>query len=325
MAAPIGIRPVLGRLLNTTRNASILSCHPHPHPHSHSHTHTHTHAHAHLLLLLPAIQTLSSTPSLTLPSQTRLFSSTPELSMRRPRRDGNRLRGQSSLYRSGLRYRMNIDKSELPQPAHFVRTPKVDPDHGLWQFFYSKDKLLLTPEEDSEHGRGWTVEELRHKSWDDLHKLWWVCVKEQNRIATARKEKSRMRLQAGQEETADRLTEVRKTMKSIKHALTERFYLWEDARVLAENDSEIDLGNTEQPYMPGRYLEESAAPEEGEGEGEGVASEGHEGEAKISTSQAEKEAGIEIDPTTLPPLPSTPSSSSSETSTEAEKQPSARP
>ncbi|KAI0597918.1 MRP-L47-domain-containing protein [Biscogniauxia sp. FL1348] len=272
MATPIGMRPVLGRLLNTTRNASIPSSH-----------------------LLPAIQT--QTPPLS--SQSRPFSSTPELSMRRPRRDGNRLRGQSSLYRSGLRYRMNIDKSELPQPVNFKRKVKVDPDHGLWQFFYSKDKLLLTPEEDSQHGRGWTVEELRHKSWDDLHKLWWVCVKEQNRIATARKEKSKMRLQTGEEETANRLKEVRKTMKSIKHALTERFYLWEDARVLAEKDSEVDLGNPEKPYTPGRgsdYLEDTGAAE-----GKEVALEKGEGEI-LAKEEPEK-----IDSSTLPPSSSSPS------------------
>ncbi|KAI1634954.1 mitochondrial 39-S ribosomal protein L47 (MRP-L47)-domain-containing protein [Biscogniauxia mediterranea] len=308
MATPIGIRPVLGRLLNTTRNASIPSSH-----------------------LLPAIQTL------TLPSQSRPFSSTPELSMRRPRRDGNRLRGQSSLYRSGLRYRMNIDKSQLPQPVNFKRKVKVDPNHGLWQFFYSKDKLLLTPDEDAQHGRGWTVEELRHKSWDDLHKLWWVCVKEQNRIATARKEKSKMRLQTGQEETADRLKEVRKTMKSIKHTLTERFYLWEDARVLAEKDSEIDLGNPEQPYTPGLgsdYLEDTGAAAAGEPEAEEVALEKgereilaeEEPEPKTSTPQPEK-IDNEIEPSTLPPSssssPPPPPPSSSETPAEAEKQPSA--
>lgn len=38
-------------------------------------------------------------------------------------------------------------------------------------------------------GRPWTVEELRHKSWEDLHALWWICCKERNRIATQQKER----------------------------------------------------------------------------------------------------------------------------------------
>lgn len=137
------------------------------------------------------------------------FSSTPSRSERRPRRDNNRLRGLSSIYRSGPRFRMNVDKNEVPVPADFQPKVDVDPSHGLWDFFYDKEKLLLTPTEDAEHGRAWTVEELRHKSWDDLHRLWWVCVKEQNRIATARKEKSRLKLRSGEEETAERMAEVR--------------------------------------------------------------------------------------------------------------------
>lgn len=103
---------------------------------------------------------------------------------------------------------MNIDKSEIPQPAKYKPKVKVDPNHGLWGFFYAKDKLLLTPDESAEHGRGWTVEELRKKSWDDLHKLWWVCVKEQNRLMTARKERDRLKLLDGDEEGDVRLAEV---------------------------------------------------------------------------------------------------------------------
>jgi large subunit ribosomal protein L47 len=108
---------------------------------------------------------------------------------------------------------MNIDKSEAPQPANYKPKVRVDPNHGLWDFFYAKDKLLLTPDEIQEHGRGWTVEELRHKSWDDLHKLWWVCVKEQNRLATARKERDRLKLVDGSEQGAARLGEVSRLLQ----------------------------------------------------------------------------------------------------------------
>ena len=131
--------------------------------------------------------------------------------MRRPRRDNNRLRGVSAIYRSGPRWRGNVRREEVPTPAAYrpAEDVEVDPDHGLWQFFYGKEKLLLTPEEDAQHGRAWIVEELRHKSWEDLHRLWWVCVKEQNRIATHRREKQNMGFQHGVEETAARLAEVR--------------------------------------------------------------------------------------------------------------------
>lgn len=103
---------------------------------------------------------------------------------------------------------MNVDKSEIPKPANYKPKIEVDPNHGLWDFFYAKDKLLLTPQEFAEHGRAWTVEELRHKSWEDLHKLWWACVKEQNRLATASTEWSRLEFTDGKEEVEDRLKEV---------------------------------------------------------------------------------------------------------------------
>ena len=44
-------------------------------------------------------------------------------------------------------------------------------------------------------GRAWTVEELRRKGWNDLHSLWWTCLKERNRILT--EEYTRKELNAG--------------------------------------------------------------------------------------------------------------------------------
>ncbi|KAI1351360.1 mitochondrial 39-S ribosomal protein L47 (MRP-L47)-domain-containing protein [Xylaria sp. FL0043] len=269
MATPVSIWPSVSRIVNATRGFSG--------------------ANAAFAAALPASS-----------SQRCAFSSTPECSNRRPRRDNNRFRGLSSIYRSGTRFRMNIDKSEIPQPTKFNKHKvQVDPNHGLWDFFYAKNKLLLTPDESAEHGRGWTVEELRHKSWEDLHKLWWVCVKEQNRLATARKERSRLKLPDGAEEGAIRLGEVRRTMRSIKHALTERWYLWEDARRLAETDPEIDLSNLQNPYTPRDYLEEHESALEGNNQGQSA-------EQTSSGFMAEEPKVAkpeDIDPSTISPKP----------------------
>ena len=48
-------------------------------------------------------------------------------------------------------------------------------------------------------------------------------------------------------------------MKAIKHALTERYYVWEDARAIAATDPEIDLSGEGNPYTPRTYMEEEAA------------------------------------------------------------------
>lgn len=138
------------------------------------------------------------------------FSTTACLEMRKPKRDNNRLRGLSSIYRSGTKARMTVDGFELPQPAKYnpADEVKTDPNHGLYEFFYDKEKSLLSPEEEAQHGRSWTVEELRHKSWEDLHKLWWTSVKERNRNATASRERKRLKFKTGVEEGQDRMRTV---------------------------------------------------------------------------------------------------------------------
>lgn len=96
----------------------------------------------------------------------------------------------------------------LPKPRDFKPTIKVDEKHGLWGFFPEPKKLVWTPNETERHGRAWTVEELRRKSWEDLHALWWVCCKERNMIATSRTELIRAKLGFGEAEFDQRDEEV---------------------------------------------------------------------------------------------------------------------
>lgn len=46
------------------------------------------------------------------------------------------------------------------------------------------------------------------------------------------------------------LQQIRQTMRAIKHALTERWYAWEDARRVAQDDEEVNLSGEGPAYVP---------------------------------------------------------------------------
>ncbi|KAF8863279.1 54S ribosomal protein L4, mitochondrial [Acephala macrosclerotiorum] len=179
-------------------------------------------------------------------------------------RDNNRERGVSTQRRTGLRQPVSVSKTPLPTPvldASKRSKVEVDPDHGLYQFFHSKEKPMNTPEEDAEHGRPWSVEELRHKSWEDLHALWWVSAKERNRIATEAYERKELDAGYGAFESEKRDVTVRRTQRAIKQVLTERYYSWRDAEVVAKNDPEINLSGQGPLYQPVDFMEEEPPAE----------------------------------------------------------------
>lgn len=67
-------------------------------------------------------------------------------------------------------------------------------------------------------GRAWTYQELSVKSFDDLHKLYWVCIKEQNRTLTAEKERRRVRAGYGGLESDERVEAVSPHSKRLHQA-----------------------------------------------------------------------------------------------------------
>ncbi|KAG9615169.1 hypothetical protein KCU69_g24025, partial [Aureobasidium melanogenum] len=101
-------------------------------------------------------------------------------------------------------------------------------------------------------GRAWTIVELRAKDFEDLHKLWWVCVRERNRLATERYARKKAKPGYGDYESEEREAQVKLTQRAIKHVLTERWYAWEDARMLAESDPSVNLfpAEGEPSYTP---------------------------------------------------------------------------
>eukprot|EP00127_Corallochytrium_limacisporum_P004567 Clim_evm7s168 gene=Clim_evmTU7s168 len=95
---------------------------------------------------------------------------------------------------------------------------------GLAQFFFFKS------EKAGQHGRAWTVPELRNKTYQELHCLWWECLKERNRHMTMSlgvdysntggEDRAQNRW-AGQ----SRLPEVNRTLSNIKYVLGEREWM----------------------------------------------------------------------------------------------------
>lgn len=68
-------------------------------------------------------------------------------------------------------------------------------------------------------GRQWSVKELRRKSYDDLHKLWYVLYKEKNMLLTEQQLSRRRQLIFPQ---PDRFQKVQKSMGAIRQVLGER-------------------------------------------------------------------------------------------------------
>ncbi|PSS02125.1 mitochondrial 39-S ribosomal protein L47 (MRP-L47)-domain-containing protein [Coniella lustricola] len=217
---------------------------------------------------------------------------------RRPNRDHNKQRGLSAIRRTGPREVLSVSGLPLPRPVDAKDFPavKTDANHGLWDFFYSRDKPINTPAEEVAHGRAWNVEELRRKSWEDLHRLWWVCCKERNRIATANIERKKGGYGYGEVESRNREVEVRKTQNAIKHTLTERFYAWEDALKLAHDDPEIKFTKDGVRYIPGGEEDTFDFAEEEE-----VAKPASQ-EPKDTFMEEKKASGGEVNPS-IPPSP----------------------
>uniref|UniRef100_A0A7N0V4J6 Large ribosomal subunit protein uL29m n=1 Tax=Kalanchoe fedtschenkoi TaxID=63787 RepID=A0A7N0V4J6_KALFE len=81
------------------------------------------------------------------------------------------------------------------------------------------------------YGRSWKASELRLKSWDDLHKLWYVLLKEKNMLMTQRQMLQSQNLRFPNPE---RLPKVKVSMCRLKHVLTERAIAEPDPRRSAE-------------------------------------------------------------------------------------------
>jgi hypothetical protein len=87
-----------------------------------------------------------------------------------------------------------IKKIGLPfstsNPSLLQRTlPRLD----LGAFFDS-GKGWAWSESEITTGRAWTATELRQKGFEDLHFLWWSCLKERNKLESQKQEGRRFKI-----------------------------------------------------------------------------------------------------------------------------------
>jgi large subunit ribosomal protein L47 len=83
--------------------------------------------------------------------------------------------------------------------------------------FYDK----LKPDEVMSAGRAWIAADLRKKSFNDLHALWWILYKERNLLLTLR-QTTRQKLMPMPQLDENRYIRVKRSMAAIKLVLDER-------------------------------------------------------------------------------------------------------
>lgn len=85
---------------------------------------------------------------------------------------------------------------------------------------------ITSKDDDVTIGRPWSASELRAKSFEDLHKLWFVLLKERNMLYTIREQTPRgERMVRG-----DRIKKVKLSMNRIKVVLGERMRAYNEAQ-----------------------------------------------------------------------------------------------
>lgn len=113
-----------------------------------------------------------------------------------------------------------------------VKNFEVSPDHPLWQFFPHGNKTTSPIRESEEldlDSREWTSAELRRKSFEDLHTLWYLTLRERNVLA--REVRLGESLGMGDFRQFNMLdNKLIKTQKRIKQVLLERHIAFERAQ-----------------------------------------------------------------------------------------------
>lgn len=154
----------------------------------------------------------------------------------------------------------------LPKPVdEKTRAEKIkeqyptNENHGLYGFFNQERDVVLPGEREALHGRAWEYSELVKKDFSDLHRLYWLGLKEMSIIRTRLLEHERLKVGFGSQEASVRFRvvcvcncaerkppplinfQVRTTNTRIKEVLRDRQYAYEEAQLLLKQKSLKEL------------------------------------------------------------------------------------
>lgn len=104
-----------------------------------------------------------------------------------------------------------------------LRNIQVKDDHPLWQFFHNK-KYIRKFDELSDLGEPWSIPMLRRKSFEDLHTLWWVCIKERNKLLRESRIYQSWANNLQNDVFKSTSDKIRETQWRIRHVLAERYH-----------------------------------------------------------------------------------------------------
>lgn len=114
-----------------------------------------------------------------------------------------------------------------------VKDVKVSETHPLWQFFDNQRQYIRKAQDLQDIGAAWSIPQLRRKGFTDLHQLWYVCLKEMNRLSREerllaqyenRPSEDTRKMERDSNTFSQTIHEVKTTMWRIRHVLAERYH-----------------------------------------------------------------------------------------------------
>uniref|UniRef100_A0A023G7F4 Large ribosomal subunit protein uL29m n=2 Tax=Amblyomma triste TaxID=251400 RepID=A0A023G7F4_AMBTT len=143
----------------------------------------------------------------------------------------------SSVARSSLCRAASLNRTSTAACYSALHTTCVQ--HGLMEFFEPKDKWGA---DEIRAGKPWSKDELRIKSNSDLHKLWYILLKEKNMLLTMEEAAKKEVELFPNPERIDKVKESMENLEAVVRERNEAYFL-------------LETGETgEQPWVPKENL-----------------------------------------------------------------------